>query len=220
MRPVKYDPIRDFAPITQAVSSPSMLVVHPSLPVKSVRELIALARAKPGQLNYAAGTLGAAPHIAAELFKMMAGVNIVRVAYKGSGPGLIGVMTGESGLMFPGAASGWEYAKQGRVKALAICSLERSDLFPGVMTLAESGLPGFESISPQTFTAPARTPSAIVSRLNQEIVKILNVPENKARFASLGMQVVGSTPEELGAKMKAEIARVSKLVKDAGLKEE
>ena len=107
-----------------------------------------------------------------------------------------------------------------RKEALAICSLERSELFPGVPTLSESGLPGFESISPQTFTAPARTPPAIVNRLNQEIVKILNVADNKARFASMGMQVVGSTPEELGAKMKAEIARVSKLVKEAGLKEE
>ena len=206
-----WDATRDFAPITQAVSSPSMLVVHPSVPVKNVRELIALAKKNPGKLNYAAGTLGATPHLAGELFKTLAGVNVVRVPYKGSGPGLLGVMTGEVEFMFPGAASAWGYVKQGKLKGLAICSAQPSALFPGLPTVAASGLPGYVSISPQALVAPARTPAAIVNRLNQEIVRVLNSPEVKERFANGGMEVVGNSPEQFAAAMKADIARVRKL---------
>ena len=206
-----WDAPRDFAPITLAVSSPSMLVVHPSVPVKNVKELIALAKKNPGKLNYAAGTLGAAPHLAGELFKAMAGVNIVRVPYKGSGPGLLGVMTGEVEFMFPGAASAWGYVKQGKLKGLAICSAQPSALFPGLPTLSASGLPGYESISPQALVAPAKTPAAIINRLNQEIVRVLNSPEVKERFANGGMEIVGNSPEQFAAAMKADIARVRKL---------
>ena len=215
-----WEATRDFAPITQAVSSPSMLVVHPSVPVKNLKELIALAKKHPGKLNYAAGTLGAAPHLAAELFKSMAGVNIVRVPYKGSGPGLLGVMTGEVEFMFPGAASAWGYVKQGKLKGLAICSAQPSALFPGLPTLSASGLPGYESISPQALVAPARTPAAIVNRLNQEIVRVLNSPQVKERLANGGMEVVGNSPEQFAAVMKTDIARVRKLVKDAGIRSE
>lgn len=206
-----WDATRDFAPITQAVSSPSMLVVHPSVPVKNVRELITLAKKNPGKLNYAAGTLGAAPHLAGELFKTQAGVNIVRVPYKGSGPGLLGVMTGEVEFMFPGAASAWGYVKQGKLKGLAICSAQPSALFPGLPTVAASGLPGYESISPQAIVAPAKTPAAIVNRLNQEIVRVLNNPEVKERFANGGMEVVANTPEQFAQAIRADIARVRKL---------
>lgn len=219
-RTVTWDPIKDFAPLTLAVSSPSMLVVHPSLPVKSVRELIALAKTHPGKLNYAAGTIGATPHLAAELFKVMAGVNIVRVPYKGSGPGLIGLMSGEVEFMFPGAASAWGYVKQGRLKGLAICALQPSALFPGVPTMAASGLPGYESVSPQGVFAPAKTPPAIVNRLNQEFVRALNRPEVKERLASSGIEVVGNSPEAFAASMKADIARISKLIGDANLRRE
>lgn len=215
-----WDGVRDFAPITLAVSSPSMLVVHPSVPVKSVKELVALAKARPGELNYAAGTLGATPHLAGELFRVMAGVKIVRVPYKGSGPGLIGVMTGEVEFMFPGAASAWGFVKQGKLRGLAICSAKPSDLFPGLPTVAASGLPGFESVSPQTIVAPARTPAAIVNRLNQEIVRILHSAEVKERLSNSGIQVVGSSPEELAATMKSDIARVGRLIKDAGIRAE
>src|SRR5450759_4007451 len=171
---VSWDPLRDFAPITLAVRSPSVLVVHPSVPVKSVADLIALAKARPGALNYAAGTIGATPHLAAELFKVMAGVNIVRVPYKGSGPSLIGLMSGEVEFMFPGAASAWGYVKQGRLRVLGICALHSSALFPGVPTVSASGLPGYESVSPQGVVAPARTPVVIINRLNQEFVRALN----------------------------------------------
>jgi tripartite-type tricarboxylate transporter receptor subunit TctC len=206
-----WDATRDFAPITIAVSSPSMLVVHPSVPVKNVRDLIALAKRNPGKLNYAAGTLGAAPHLAGELFKAMTGVNVVRVPYKGSGPGLLGVMTGEVEFMFPGAASAWSYVKQGKLKGLAICSAQPSALFPGVPTVAESGVPGYESVSPQALVAPAKTPAAIVNRLHQEIVRVLNSPEVKERLHNGGMEVVGNTPEQFAQAMRTDITRVRKL---------
>jgi tripartite-type tricarboxylate transporter receptor subunit TctC len=215
-----WDAMRDFAPITIAVNSPSMLVTHPSVPAKSAKDLITLAKKNPGKLNYAAGTLGAAPHLAGELFRSMADIKVVRVPYKGSGPGLLGVMTGEVEFMFPGAASAWGYVKQGKLKGLGICSAQRSALFPGVPTVAESGLPGYESISPQALMAPAKTPAAIVNRLHQEIVRVLNAPDIKERFASGGMEVVGNTPEQAVQAMKADIARVSKLVKEAGIQSE
>jgi tripartite-type tricarboxylate transporter receptor subunit TctC len=219
-RSVSWDPLKDFVPLTLAVSSPSMLVVHPSVPVKSVREFIALAKGRPGQLNYAAGTIGATPHLAGEQFKIMAGVNVVRVPYKGSGPGLIGLMSGEVEFMFPGAASAWMYVKQKRLKGLAICSLKPSALFPGVPTMSESGLPGYESVSPQGIVAPAKTPAAIVARLNQELVKALNRADVKQRLGELGIEVVANTPEEYAASMRRDIDRTAKLVKDAGVRTE
>src|SRR4051812_26813009 len=161
--------IRDFAPVTLATSSPSMLVVHPSVPVKTPRQLIALAKARPGELNYAVGTLGATPHLAGELFRHMTGVNVVRVGYKGTGAAVIGLMSGEVHFMFPGAPAAMPYVKQGRLRALAVCGTEPSPFAPGVPTLAASGVPGFESTSPQGIFAPAGTPPAIVSRLHQEL---------------------------------------------------
>lgn len=219
-RSVSWQPLRDFSPLTLAVSSPSMLVVHPSVPVKSVRDLIALAKARPGQINYAAGTIGATPHLAGEQFKVMAGVNVVRVPYKGTGPGLIALMSGEVEFMFPGAASAWIYVKQNRLKGLAICSLKPSSLFPGVPTMTASGLPGYESVSPQGIVAPAKTPAAVVARLNQELVKALNRAEVKQRLGELGIEVVANTPDEYAASMKNDIARTSKLIKDAGIRAE
>jgi tripartite-type tricarboxylate transporter receptor subunit TctC len=219
-RTTSWDPLRDFAPLTLAVSSPSILVVHPSLPVKSVREFIALAKSRPGQLNYAAGTIGATPHLAGEQFKILSGVKVVRVPYKGSGPGLIGLMSGEVEFMFPGAASAWTHVKQNRLRGLAICSLKPSALFPGMPTMSESGLPGYESVSPQGIVAPAKTPAAIVARLNQELVKALNRPDTKQRLAELGIEVVANTPDEYLASMKNDIARTTKLIKDAGIRAE
>ena len=219
LRPTSnWDPIRDFAPITLAISSPSLLVVHPSVPAKNLKELIALAKAHPGKLNYAAGTIGATPHLAGELFKVMAGVNVVRVPYKGSGPGLIGLMTGEVEFMFPGAASAWGYVKQGKLRGLAICSLQRSHLFPGMPTMAETGLPGFESVSPQGIVAPAKTPPAIIQRLNKEIVRVLNSGEVKTRLENGGIEVVGNSPEQFAAVIRTDMERVRKLARDANIK--
>jgi tripartite-type tricarboxylate transporter receptor subunit TctC len=203
-----------------AVTSPSILAVHPSLPVRTARELIALAKTKPGQLNYAAGTIGAAPHLAGELFKSLAGVNIVRVPYKGSGPALIGLMTGEAQIMFPAAASGMGYIKQGKIKALAVGSAEPSPLVPGVPTLAASGLPGYESVSPQGVFAPARTLPSIINRLNQEIARIVKTPEMKERLFATGVQPVGNTSDAFAAALRADIDRAGKLIRQAGIREE
>ena len=214
-----WDAVRDYAPISLAVNAPGILVVHPSLPVKSTKELIALARARPGELNYAAGTLGAGPHLAAELFKSMTGVKMVQVPYKGTGPGIVGLISGQVELMFPNAGSVMPHVKAGRLRALAVCSAEPSPLAPGLPTLA-STVPGYESISPQGVLAPARTPPAIVNRLNQEIVRILNQPDMKEKIFNMSMQVIANSPAEFSAKIKADIARLDKVIRSAGIREE
>jgi tripartite-type tricarboxylate transporter receptor subunit TctC len=217
-RSVPWDAVKDFAPIALAVSTPSVLVVHPSLPVKSVQELITLAKAKPGQLNYAAGTLGANPHLAAELFKSVLDLKIVQVAYKGTGPGVIGLMGGEVELMFPNAGSALPYIKSGRLRVLGVASLRPSALLPGVPTIAAT-VPGFESISPQGVLAPANTPMAIISRLNRDMVRGLNRPEVKERFLNIGAEVAGGTPEEFSGKIKSDIAKFTRLVKESRIKQ-
>ena len=217
-RPVPWDAVKDFAPIALAVSTPSVLVVHPSLPVKTVKELITLAKARPGQLNYAAGTLGANPHLAAELFKSLLELNIVQVAYKGTGPGVIGLMGGEVELMFPNAGSALPYIKSGRLRVLGVASLQPSTLLPGVPPIAAT-VPGFESISPQGLLAPANTPAAIVSRLNRDVVRGLNRPEVKERFLNIGAEVAGGTPEDFSVKIKSDIAKFTRLVKEARIKQ-
>jgi tripartite-type tricarboxylate transporter receptor subunit TctC len=212
--------VKDFAPVTLATSSPSILVVHPSVPVKSVKELIALAKARPGELNYAAGTLGATPHLAGELFKHMAGVNIVRVGYKGTGPGVVALMSGEVHLMFPGAPAAMPYVKQGRLRAIAVCSAEASPFAPGVPTVTASGLRGFESMSPQGVFAPAGTPPAIVNRLYQELARTLNGEDVKPKLFNAGSLVMTSGPDAFAAMMRSDIERIGKLVKAAGLQAE
>ena len=211
---------RDFAPITLATSSPSLLVVHPSLPARNVRELIALAKARPGELNFASGTVGATPYLAGEMFKHMAGVNIVRVTYKGTGPAVVAVMTGEVHLMFPGAPAAMPYVKQGRLRALAVCSAEPSPFAPGVPTVAATGLPDFESISPFGVMAPRGTPASIVNRLNQEVARLLNSEEVKPKLFNAGSQVVANSPEAFAAKIRTDIERITKLVSSAGLRAE
>ena len=200
------------APIALVVSTPSVLVVHPSLPAQSVKALIALARAKPGQLNYAAGTLGANPHLAAELFKSLLNLNIVQVAYKGTGPGVIGLMGGEVELMFPNAGSASPYIKSARLRALGVASLEPSALVPGVPTIAAT-VPGFESISPQGLLAPAITPPGIINRVNRELLRGLGKPEIKERFLHSGAEVAGGTPEAFAEKIKSDIVKFTALVK-------
>jgi tripartite-type tricarboxylate transporter receptor subunit TctC len=216
-RPVTWDAVKDFAPVSLIVSTPSVLVVHPSLPVKSVKELVALARARPGQLNYAAGTLGANPHLAAELFKSMLALNIVQVAYKGTGPGVIGLMGGEVEMMFPNAGSALPYIKSGRLRVLGVASLTPSALLPGVPTVAAS-VPGFESISPQGLLAPAGVPAALIARLNRELVKGLNRAEVRERFINTGAEVSAGAPEAFSAKIKSDIAKFGALVREARIR--
>jgi tripartite-type tricarboxylate transporter receptor subunit TctC len=210
--------VKDFAPITLATSSPSLLVVHPSVPVKTVRQLIALSKARPGELNFASGTVGATPYLAGEMFKHMAGIDVVRVTYKGTGPAVTAVMTGEVHYMFPGAPAAMSYVKQGRLRAVAVCSLEPSPFTPGIPTVAASGLPDFESISPFGILAPRGTPPAIVNRLNKEIARALSAEDVKAKLFNAGSEVVVNSPEAFAAKMRSDIERVGKLVKSTGLK--
>jgi len=213
-----YDPVKDFAPITLVASSPNIIVVHPSLPVKSVRELIALAKARPGDLNYAAGSLGAAPHLAAELFKSMAKLNIVRVAYKGTGGSLIGILSGEVELMFPTAGSVTPHIKSGKLRALAVTSLQPTALAPGLPLLA-AALPGYESVSLNGMFAPARTPDPVIRQLNTEIVRIMNRADVKEKLVAAGTDAMATTPEEFSATIKSEMAKWGALIRDAGIRE-
>ena len=217
---VPYDPVRDFAPITWAARSPNTVVVHPSLPVKSVEDLIALAKARPGELNYGSGGTGATTHLAVELFKSMTGVNIVRVPFKGNAPALNALIGGQIQLMFATAGSVAPHLKSGRLRALAITSAQPSPLAPGLPTVAAAGLPGYESISIYGVFAPARTSPAIVKRLNEEIVRVLARADVKEKFLASGVESVGSSPELLAATMKSEIARMGKVIRDAGIRED
>jgi tripartite-type tricarboxylate transporter receptor subunit TctC len=219
LREVPYDPIADFAPITLTADSPNVLVVHPSLPVKTVQDLIALAKRRPGELNYGSSSTGATPHLAAELFRSLAGVKIVRVPYKGSGPALTALVGGEVQLMFPNAGAVSGYLKSGKVRALAVTTAQPSPLAPGIPTMAAAGLPGCESSSPLAILAPARTPAAIVAKLHQEMARALGSADIKARLFNYGLESIGSSPEQLSAMMKEEMAKWGKLIKEAGIRQ-
>ena len=220
LQTTSYDPVKDLAPITLAVSTPNILVVHPGVAVNSVQEVIALAKARPGELNYGSGATGSASHLGAELFKAMAGVNIVRIPYKGAGPAVNGLIGGQVQLMMATAGSVAPHIKSGRLKALAVTSAQPSEMFPGLPTVSASGLPGYDATSMIGVLAPARTPAAIVNRLNQEIVKALNRPDTKAKLYNAGMEIVGSSPAQSVATIAGDMARMGKLIKDAGIRAE
>jgi tripartite-type tricarboxylate transporter receptor subunit TctC len=211
-----YDPIKDFAAITLVDRSPSVLVVHPSMPLKSVRQLIALAKAKPGELNFSVGGPGTSNFIGAIMFNHMAGVNIVRIPYKGTGPALAAVMSGEVHAMFGSAGGSTPHIKSGRLRALAVGSTQPSALFPGLPTIAASGLPDFVSEALHAMFAPAGTPQAIVARLNQEVTRYLQSAEAKDVFLKMGVEVAPGSADELTAFMKSDIARTDKALKGAG----
>jgi tripartite-type tricarboxylate transporter receptor subunit TctC len=215
-----FDPVKDFAPITIVARSNSVLTVHPSLPVRSVKELIALAKAKPGELNYGTGAVGTTPHLAAELFKYMARVDIVRVNYSAGGLALNDLIAGQVQLMFNSVPSIAGHVKSRRLRALAVTGAQPSALFPGLPTVAASGVPGYETVALDAILAPARTPATIISRLNREIVRVLSNPEVKERFLNLGVEVVGSSPDELAAAMKSDIARLGAMIRNAGIRSE
>lgn len=214
-----YDPVRDFAPITMVASSPHVIVVHPSLPVKTVKELIALAKAKPGQLNDASLGTGTSTHLGAELFKSMAGVNIVRIPYKAAASQIGDLLGGQVQLTFSTTGAAMPLVKVGRLRALAVTSSKPSAMTPGLPTVAVT-VPGFESGAIYVMFAPAKTPAAIINRLNQETVRFLNQPEVKEKFFNGAMDVVASTPDELETKMKTEMSRLGKLIKDQGIRAE
>ncbi len=214
------DPLREFAPITLAATAPNILVVHPSLPVKNVKELVALAKARPGSLNYGTTGIGSSPHLAAELFQAMAGVQFVRISYKGAGAVLTDLIGGQIQLTFATASSVTPHLKTGRLRALGVSSARESVLLPGLTTIAAAGLPGYESSSLQGVFAPAGVPAPILQKLTQEIVRYLHTADAKEKYLAVGVEVVGSSPEQFTAAMKAEMARMGKVIRDAGIRED
>ena len=212
-----YDVLKDFITVVVVGMAPNIVVVHQQVPIKSVKELIALAKAKPGQLNYSSAPVGAQTHLAGELFKSMAGVNIVRVVFKGNGPAVASVVSGEVQVMFPNPPTATTHIKSGRLRALAVTSTQPSALVPGVPTVAASGVPGYEVISMDYIFAPANTPASIINRLNQEMVRALNRPEVKQKFFDTGVEVVGSPPQESERRMKEDVAKWEKLIKGGNM---
>jgi tripartite-type tricarboxylate transporter receptor subunit TctC len=212
-----YDPVRDFAPVTLVASSPGVLVVYPGVAANSAKELIALAKARPRHLNYASTSTGSPAHLAAELFKFMAGVDIVRISYKGAAPALIDVMSGQVHLTFGTASSSTPHIRTGKLRALAVTSAMPTAVFPGLPTLA-STLPGYEAGSTYGVFVPAKTPVPIINRLNREIVRHLQTAEVKERFLNVGVDTVGSSPGELAATIISDRVRLGKMIKDAGIR--
>jgi len=216
-RKLNYDSIRDFAPIGLVMTGQYVLVAHPSLPAKSVKELIALARARPGQLNYASAGNGNATHLAGELLKSLARIDIVHVAYKGSGPALVDLISGQVHFMFPNLVNSLPHIAAGRMRALAVTGAKRATAAPHIPTLIEAGVPGYTVMSWYGMLAPAGTPQAVVGRLNSELVKVLRSPDVKERLAGQGADPAGGTPEEFLAFLKDEIAKWGKVVKAANI---
>ena len=217
---VPYDPQRDFAPITQAVSSASIIVVHPSIPVKTMKELIAFARARPGQINYASAGTGTYPHMTMELFLSMAKLKMVHIPYKGTGPAMIDMVAGQVATMAATILTGMPQIRAGRLRPLGITSAARSPIVPDIPTVAEAGLPGYESVQWYGMLAPARTPRDIITRLHGDTTRILQQPEIKARFAGDGADPVGSTPEEFTRYIQSELTKWAKVARDAGIQPE
>ena len=215
-----YHPLRDLTPVTQSSLSPNVLVVHPSVPVKSTGELLALVKAKPGTINFNSGGSGSPTHLASELFKSMAGINIVHIPYKGSGPALTALLGGEGHMMFTVTQGGLPHIRAGRIRALAVSSAKPSAVLPGVPTVAESGVPGYESATIQGMFAPAKTPAALITRINREAVAVMNRAEFRDKFVAMGSEVVAGTAAEFTAVIRADMARLGKLIKDANIKAE
>lgn len=215
-RKLSYDAVRDFAPVTMLASSPGLLVVHPSVPAKTVKQLIALARSRPGELIYASAGNGTPPHLAAELFKTMAGVNLVHVPYKGNTQAFNDLLGGQVSLSFPTMPSVLPHVKGGRLRALAVTSAERSKVIPAIPTIAESALPGYAASSWYGVLAPAGTPRSIVDRLQQEIVKALHDAELREKFLAQGLDPVGNSPADFASIIQAEIGKWVKVVQASG----
>jgi len=219
IRKTSYDTLRDFIPITLAVNTPNILVVHPSV-AGSVKDLIALAKAKPGQLNYGSGATGAASHLAGELFKHMAGVDVVRVPYKGSGVSVNALLGNEVQLMFPSASIAIPHVRSGRLKALAVTTTKRFSMMPEVPTMSEAALPGYESSVYAGLFAPIRTPAPVVQRLHREAVQYLNTPEaNELFLRSGGADVVAASPQESRAIIQSELQRLGKVIREAHIQD-
>ena len=216
-RKLPYDPAKDFTPIALVVRAPFVLAVHPSLPAKSVRDLLALAKAQPGALNCASAGLGSSTHMAFELFKALAGVKITHVPYKGTGPALVDAMAGQVHMLFGNVLSMFTHVKSGRLRALAVTTDRRSKVLPELPTIAESGVPAYENSTWHGWLAPAGVPPAIVNRLNAELVKAAQAPDLAEKLAADGGEGVSSTPEQFARLIATETARWGKVIKEAGI---
>jgi tripartite-type tricarboxylate transporter receptor subunit TctC len=217
-RDLPFDPIRDFVPITRFAALPHILVVHPTLPVKSVKELIALAKAKPGELNYASSGVATSTHLATELFKYLTGTDMVQVPYKGGAPGMVGLLSGQVQLYFATISTALPHVKSGKVRALAVTTAKRSVVAPEYPTVAEAGVRGYEHASWVGMLAPARTAASIVATLNMEAVKALDREDVKSTLLRDGLETVGDSPQAFAMLIKAEVAKWFKVVRAAGIK--
>jgi tripartite-type tricarboxylate transporter receptor subunit TctC len=217
---VPYDALRDLAPITQAVAVPNVIVGHPTLPAKNVKELIALARSRPGDLTFASAGIGTSPHLSMELFLSMTRTKMLHVPYKGSGPGITDLLAGHVQVMAPNMLSGYPHIKTGRMRAYGVTGSKRTLGAPEIPTIAESGVPGYEAVQWYGVLAPAATPRPIVQRLHDDIVRILQLPNVRELLVKDGGEPVGSTPEQFAAFIKAETVKWARVVKDAGIQQE
>src|SRR3954465_2677510 len=217
---LNYDPVKDFAPVAMVASVPNVMITHPAVPAQNLREFIALAKAKPGGMNFGSGGSGTSNHLAGELLNLVADIKLVHVPYKGVNLAMNGVLAGEVQLVFIGVPVPAPHIKAGRLRALAVLAKERSPILPDVPTAAEAGLPDFDVTTWYGILAPAGTPRPIVTRLNSELVKIMRNPEMKERLATLGTDPLTSTPEEFGVYIKREIAKWGDVIHKAGLKAE
>ena len=213
---VPYDPVRDFDPISLVSIAPNVLVVHPSLPAKSVKELAALARARPGQVLFAGSGSGSTPHLAAELFNTLAGVKMVHVPYRGSGPAIVGLMSGEASVMFMPTTNAVPLVKAGRLRALAVTSRERVPAMPELPTVSESGLKGYESSQWYGLLAPAGAPADVLDLLSSHLARIMQAPDMKQRMTADGLMAAGSTRQQFAAHIKVEIAKWAKVIQQSG----
>jgi tripartite-type tricarboxylate transporter receptor subunit TctC len=211
-----YDSLRDFAPVTQLSSGPLIVVVHPSLPARSVKELVALARARPGQIVYASAGTGAPSHLAVELFQAMTKVSLVHIPYKGIAPGMTDLLAGHVQVSFPTILAALAHAKSGRLRALAVTGAKRSTAAPDLPTVAETGVTGYEASNWFGIVVPARTPNTVIAKLNQEIARILTLPDVRERLLPQGQEPVSKTPEDFAAYIRSEMAKWAKVVKASG----
>jgi tripartite-type tricarboxylate transporter receptor subunit TctC len=218
--PLPYDPIADFAPVCLLSSSPSVLVVHPSVPARSLGELLRLAKSKPGALNYSAAGAGTNPHIAGELLNMLGSVDIVAVQYKGGGPALVAVLGGEIGISYPNISEAVPHVSSGRLRALGVTGAKRAAALPEVPTIAESGVPGYEFVTWHGVLAPRGTPAEIVALLNAKLKGALRSPELSARFAQMGLDVIASAPAEFSDHLKKEIEKWGRLIRERHMRVE
>lgn len=215
-----YDALKDFTPVSLTAAILVVLVVHPSLPVKSVKELVALAKARPGQINYASGGNGSAQHLPMEMLRLATGMNIVHVPYKGLGPAFNDVLGGQMQMMFTGVSNVVQYAKSGQVRVLATGSLKRSPALPNVPTFVEAGVPGFNFEAWAGYLVPAGTPQNVIVKLHGDITGALNAPGVREKLTAFGFDVIGGTPEQFATLIKTDLVRFGKLVKEAGIRVE